>query len=65
MSSVIAVENSNLADKGTILAFTFFFVLFFVQFGRKLILNQPVDMYQIVVATLITILWFGLSLLFV
>lgn len=49
-------------EKQISLVFTFFFVLFFVQFGRKMLLNEPID-GNILTTTILIIIWYGLSVM--
>lgn len=49
-------------EKEAILLFTFFFVLFFFQFGRSILLNQEVVPYHVIVMTILIMVWYGGSL---
>ena len=49
-------------EKEVTLVFTFFFVLFFIQFGRKMLLNEPINSYHVIVMTVLIMIWYGLSI---
>lgn len=51
-------------EKEIKILFTFFFVLFFVNFGRNILLNKEVEPYEVIVMTILVVLWYGLSLVF-
>lgn len=49
-------------EKEAKLLITFLFVLFFFQYGRKIMLAQEINMYDIMVTTVLVLMWYGLSL---
>lgn len=50
------------SQKEAKLLITFLFVLFFFQYGRKIMLAQEINMYDIMVTTVLVLLWYGMSL---
>ena len=69
MSTLLAGSNRpedsiyGTNEKEVTLFFTFFFVLFFVQFGRQMLLNESINSYNVIVMTVLIMIWYGTSLM--
>jgi hypothetical protein len=69
MSTLLAGDNRpddsiyGANEKEITLLFTFFFVLFFFQFIRKMLLNQTIEPYEVIVTTVLIMIWYGASLM--
>jgi hypothetical protein len=51
------------SEKGANLFITFIFVIFFFQFFRNFVLEQPIDKQTVLIQTILILIWYGLTLM--
>jgi hypothetical protein len=51
------------SEKGANLFITFIFILFFFQFFRNFILEQPIEKQIVFIQTILISIWYGLTLM--
>jgi hypothetical protein len=50
-------------EKGANLFITFIFVIFFFQFFRNFVLEQPINKQTVFVQTILIMIWYGFTLM--